>query len=107
VAAIEAYQKSPVVLGELAALRAGKAAAPVAAMATICIDAGRKDKIRPGDILGALTGAGGIEGAAVGKIDLADRQAYVAVASDQVEQALRCLAQGKIKGRSVRARRVD
>jgi ATP-independent RNA helicase DbpA len=107
VAAIEAYQKKPVVLGELAELLAGKSAAPVAAMATICIDAGRKDKIRPGDILGALTAEGGIEGAAVGKIDLADRQAYVAVASDQVEQALRCLARGKIKGRSVRARRVD
>jgi ATP-independent RNA helicase DbpA len=111
VAAIETYQKSPVVLGELAGLRAelqgGESVAKVAAMATICIDAGRKDKIRPGDILGALTAAGGIEGTAVGKIDLADHQAYVAVAADQVEQALRCLARGKIKGRSVRARRVD
>jgi ATP-dependent RNA helicase DbpA len=108
VSAIEAYQRSPVVFGELADLRADKEAAPlVAAMATICIDAGRKDKIRPGDILGALTAADGIKGSDVGKIDVADHQAYVAVARDQVDQALRCLSRGKIKGRSVRARRVD
>lgn len=107
VSAIETYQKRPVVFGELPQPRAVAASAPAPAMATICIDAGRKDKIRPGDILGALTAAGGIAGSAVGKIDLADHQAYVAIARDQVDHALRCLAGGRIKGRSVRARRVD
>ena len=48
-------------------------------MSTLCIAAGRKDKVRPGDILGALTGEAGIPGAQVGKIAIFDFQAFVAV----------------------------
>ena len=77
-----------------------------AAMVTIEIDAGRKDKVRAGDILGALTGPGGIAGSAVGKIDISDFHAYVAIDSDSVNQALQCLANGKIKGRTFKVRKM-
>jgi len=106
VAAIEAYQKSPIALGELDKLRANNDIELAAPMVTICIDAGRKDKVRAGDILGALTGPGGIDGGAVGKIDISDFHAYVAIASEHVNQALQCLAHGKIKGRSFKVRKV-
>ena len=50
-------------------------------MLTLLISGGRKDKVRPGDILGALTGeTGGISGGNVGKIEIHDRLSYVAVA---------------------------
>ena len=73
-------------------------------MTTLMIGAGRKDKVRPGDILGALTGDAGIPGTQVGKIAIFDFQAYVAVESVVAMQALERLNNGKIKGRSLRVR---
>ena len=75
-------------------------------MATLQIDGGKKQKIRPGDLLGALTGANGIEGSAVGKISIFDRTAYVAIKRTASKQALAVLNAGKIKGRSFRARKL-
>ena len=66
---------------------------------TLRIAAERKEKIRPGDILGALTGEGGINGKSVGKIDVMDYAAYVAIERSAAKQALACLLNGKIKGR--------
>lgn len=77
-----------------------------ASMVTLQIDGGRKQKVRPGDILGALTGKEGIAGKQVGKIDIFDHFAYVAVDRAAARPALRKLRDGKIKGRSFRARRV-
>ncbi|NOU13346.1 MAG: ATP-dependent RNA helicase DbpA [Methylococcaceae bacterium] len=74
-------------------------------MVTLWIDGGRKDKVRPGDILGALTGEGGIAGSEVGKIDLFDKHAYVAIKRDSADSALACLRNGKIKGRSFTVRK--
>ncbi|PZQ43285.1 MAG: ATP-dependent RNA helicase DbpA, partial [Ectopseudomonas oleovorans] len=73
-------------------------------MHTLCIGAGRKEKLRPGDILGALTGDAGIPGDQVGKIALFDYQALVAVQRDVARQALKRLSEGKIKGRTLRVR---
>jgi len=73
-------------------------------MTTIQISGGRKNKLRPGDLLGALTAQGGISGDAVGAIDLFDTCAYVAVESAQVSKALRQLTTRPIKGRKFRAR---
>ncbi|HVK99712.1 MAG TPA: ATP-dependent RNA helicase DbpA [Dongiaceae bacterium] len=73
-------------------------------MATLQIDSGKKQKIRPGDILGALTGENGIAGTQVGKIQLFDNCAYVAVSCDAVKPALKKLSEDKLKGRSVRVR---
>jgi ATP-independent RNA helicase DbpA len=66
---------------------------------TLVIEGGKKDKLRAGDILGALTGEGGLQGEDIGKIDIYDRQAYVAIASEQSEKAYNYLKQGKIKNR--------
>ncbi|PKH26780.1 ATP-dependent RNA helicase DbpA [Enterobacterales bacterium CwR94] len=71
---------------------------------TLCIDGGRKAKIRPGDVLGALTSEGGISGEQVGKISLTQTHAYVAVKPDIARQAMKQLQQGKIKGKTCRAR---
>lgn len=73
---------------------------------TLCIAGGRKDKVRPGDVLGALTGDAGLAGAAVGKIDLFEFQCYVAVNRDVAQKALKRLEAGKIKGRKFRVRMV-
>jgi ATP-independent RNA helicase DbpA len=73
-------------------------------MVTLQIDGGKKQKVRPGDVLGALTGEHGIDGADVGKIAVFDQSTYVAVARDAKKRALDKLARGRIKGRSFRVR---
>lgn len=66
---------------------------------TLYISGGRKDKIRKGDILGALTKTANIEGKYIGQIDIAERSSYVAVSFDQARNASSRLNQSKIKGR--------
>ncbi|HLM52894.1 MAG TPA: ATP-dependent RNA helicase DbpA, partial [Pseudoxanthomonas sp.] len=80
--------------------------APAAAMATLRIDAGRSDKLRPGDVLGALTGEAGLPATAIGKIDIFATRSYVAVQRGQVDKALARLGAGRIKGRNFRVRRL-
>ncbi|WP_140720163.1 ATP-dependent RNA helicase DbpA [Pseudomonas sp. Hp2] len=79
---------------------------PQAAMATLRIDGGKTDKLRPGDILGALTGDAGLSGAAIGKIAIFPTRSYVAVARAQADKALARLEAGKIKGRRFRVRKL-
>jgi ATP-independent RNA helicase DbpA len=79
-----------------------------APMDTLRISGGRKDKLRPADILGALTGeAGGLAGDDVGKIEIHDRFSFVAVKRAVSEKALASLRAGRIKGRRFRSERVD
>ncbi|MEZ9893243.1 ATP-dependent RNA helicase DbpA [Vibrio lentus] len=73
-------------------------------MVTIQIDGGKKAKLRAGDILGALTGQGGIDGKSVGKINLFAMRAYVAVERAMAKKALGKIESGKMKGRQFRAR---
>lgn len=80
---------------------------PQPSMFTIEINGGKKQKLRKGDILGALTGEGGIEGSDVGKIQIAATRSLVAVARHSVKPALRKLGQDKIKGRSYKVRWMD
>ena len=105
VVAIEALQNGPVASLAAAALKPAAGFALTPAMVTLQIDGGRKDKVRPGDILGALTGEAGIPGPQVGKIDIFDHSAYVAVERGVAEQALKRLSAGKIKGRNFKIRR--
>lgn len=77
------------------------------AMTTLQIDGGKKQKLRPGDILGALTGDHGIAGSDVGKIHIADNCAYVAIKREETQAALQILGRGKLKGRSFRVRLVE
>ncbi|WP_263407099.1 ATP-dependent RNA helicase DbpA [Pseudomonas putida] len=102
--AIGALQKSPLRWDQLDSLKnkGGEPLLPV--MTTLCIAAGRKDKLRPGDILGALTGDAGIPGKQVGKIAIFDFQAFVAVERALAKQAMQRLNNGKIKGRALKVR---
>ncbi len=75
-------------------------------MSTIQIDGGKKQKLRPGDILGALTADYRIEGSDVGKIQVANSWAYVAVKTDVLETAVQLLNNGKMKGKKFRARKI-
>ncbi len=87
----------------LSPLPAPAVAASVASMRTIFVGGGRKDKLRPGDILGALTGppevgGAGLAAGSVGKIEIHDRFSYVAVAAAGADAAVAALRQGRIKG---------
>ncbi|MCQ4271249.1 ATP-dependent RNA helicase DbpA [Pseudomonas kuykendallii] len=102
--AIETLQKAPLNWHPLNSLKPRDGAPLQAPMTTLCINGGRKEKIRPGDILGALTGEAGIPGAQVGKIAIFDFQAFVAVERGIARQALKRLAEGRIKGKSFKVR---
>lgn len=73
---------------------------------TLAVDAGRQDKLRPGDLLGALTGDAGLPAAAVGKIDVFPTRTYVAIARESSDRAMKRLRAGKIKGRTFRIRKI-
>ncbi|NTV12272.1 MAG: ATP-dependent RNA helicase DbpA, partial [Zoogloea sp.] len=73
-------------------------------MVTLQILGGRKDKIRPGDVLGALTGEAGFSREQVGKINVTDQTTYVAVLRGIAEDAVRRLSAGKLKGKPVKVR---
>jgi len=105
VKSIEAYLNTSVKWDEVAPFKIDYESRFEPPMVTLWIDGGRKDKVRPGDILGALTGEGGIEGTEVGKIDIFDAHAYVAIKQDSVNKALVCLQKGKIKGRNFMVRK--
>jgi len=71
---------------------------------TVQVSAGRKHKVRPGDILGALTGeAGGLAGADIGKIERHDHFSYVAVAREHARHAVHALNVGRIKAKRYKA----
>jgi ATP-independent RNA helicase DbpA len=73
---------------------------------TLQILGGRKEKIRPGDVLGALTKDLGFDGALIGKINVNEFSTYVAVDRSIADKALLGLNAGKVKGRSVKVRRL-
>ena len=75
----------------------------LAPMQTIRIDGGKTDKLRPGDILGTLTGEGGIDGKVIGKINITPLRSYVAIQRGSARDAVNYLRNGKIKGRRFRA----
>ncbi len=75
-------------------------------MVTLQILGGRKEKIRPGDVLGALTKDLGFDGARIGKINVNEFSTYVAVERAIAREALRGLNAGKVKGKTVKVRRL-
>jgi len=106
-ALIEQRQGSPIRYQRIEALDGKPRGVPQAAMVTLRIDAGRTDKLRPGDIVGALTGdAGGLPKDAIGKIDVFPTRSYVAIVRKEGEHALAQLRAGKIKGRRFRVHRL-
>jgi ATP-independent RNA helicase DbpA len=76
-------------------------------MRTLQIVGGRKEKIRPGDVLGALTKDMGFAGTQIGKISVNEFSTYVAVEAGIASEALKRLSSGKVKGRSVKVRLLE
>lgn len=91
----------------LSELTAAADAAPLRpAMVTLQILGGRKEKIRPDDVLGALTKDLGLQMARVGKINVNEFSTYVAVDRDVAKDALLGLNAGTVKGKRVKVRRL-
>ena len=100
--AVEVLPWEPLVVPPLEGLL--EALAEGLRMETIRISGGRKQRVRPGDILGALTGdAGGLRGDDVGRIEIHEALSYVAVARRVARDAVRRLNDGRIKGKRFRA----
>jgi ATP-independent RNA helicase DbpA len=109
--AIEAFQDSPVSIEKTASLavpehKTQENCRLSPPMITLCINGGRKDKIRAGDLLGALTANASLPGKQIGKINITDNHTYVAVERPVARQALQILSEGTIKGRRFRARKL-
>ena len=72
---------------------------------TLSIDGGKRQKLRPGDILGSLTKEAGIDGEDIGKINVTNQVSFIAVKLRSVKRAMAQFREGKIKGKKFRARR--
>ncbi|XYI30553.1 ATP-dependent RNA helicase DbpA [Cupriavidus oxalaticus] len=73
-------------------------------MVTLQMLGGRKEKIRPGDILGALTGEAGFAKEQIGKINVLEMSTYIAVERSIGREAVKRLNAGKVKGKKVKVR---
>ncbi|MEJ7805618.1 MAG: ATP-dependent RNA helicase DbpA [Telluria sp.] len=112
---IEEYQHAPVSWFKLNELDDETEAAAAAPMVTLCISGCKKDKLRPGDLLGALTGDAGLTKEQVGKINVTEFQTYVALERSVAKVAFQRLNAGNplgrdfgnIKGRSFKMRFID
>ena len=107
IAPLEARLQQPIKLERLNLPGKPKDVPVPAGRVTLCIDGGRRDKMRPGDILGALTGDAGLPAAVVGKINTYETRSYVAIDKSSAAIALKRLRDSKIKGRKFRVRPID
>ncbi|MES2423237.1 MAG: ATP-dependent RNA helicase DbpA [Pseudomonadota bacterium] len=101
---IEQYQSITSVWHKLDELTPASTAPLLPPMVTLQILSGRKEKIRPGDVLGALTGDAGFTREQVGKINVTDFCTFVAVDRAIANDAMDRLNAGKVKGKSVKVR---
>ncbi len=112
---IEQYQDGPVQWHDLKELGDDREPAAPAPMVTLCISGGKKDKLRPGDLLGALTGDAGLTKEQVGKINVFEFMTYVALERGAAAGAFKRLNAGNrlgpdfgnIKGRSFKMRFIE
>ncbi|MEJ2406389.1 MAG: ATP-dependent RNA helicase DbpA [Candidatus Thiodiazotropha sp.] len=105
--AIEASQETKLQMDQPRGLELPEGFRLTAPMITLCINGGRKEKVRPGDILGALTANAAVPGSKVGKIDIFDHLAYVAIDRSVRKKALQVLSEGNIKGRRFKVRLIQ
>jgi ATP-dependent RNA helicase DbpA len=99
--AIEALMGESLVWGKIETLTPSAQGILPPNMMTLRLMAGRKDKIRPGDILGALTKEAGLKAEMIGKIDILNLHAYVAIEKSQAKKAYAHFVKGKIKGKKI------
>ncbi|ABD71281.1 DEAD/DEAH box helicase-like [Rhodoferax ferrireducens T118] len=101
---IEQYQKRESVWHKLDELKPTGQGPLLPPMVTLQILGGRKEKIRPGDVLGALTADAGYSREQIGKIVVTEFTTFVAVQRDIALAAMQKLNAGKVKGKSVKVR---
>ena len=104
---IEQLQKTESEWHKLAELTPASKEPLLPPMVTLQIVGGRKEKIRAGDVLGALTGEAGFTREQIGKINVNEFSTYVAVDRAIANEAQQKLSGGRIKGKSVRVRFMD
>jgi ATP-independent RNA helicase DbpA len=101
---IEKYQGQPIVWSNPKSLKPAPGGALRAPMITLCIQGGKKDKLRPGDLLGALTKDAGVAADHIGKINILDFVSFVALDRAIAQEARSRLSERNIKGRRFRMR---
>ena len=109
---LEDYMKTSLEMSPLPDASVLSKSPPRPTMITLQIDGGKRQKVRPGDILGALTSDKGestqpINGDQVGKIQIFDQSAYVALKREVANKAINKLSRGKIKGRTFKVRIIN
>ncbi|MDF0604927.1 ATP-dependent RNA helicase DbpA [Neisseriaceae bacterium TC5R-5] len=104
---IENYQQAELTWANLSELSAAPGGRLVPTMATLEIAGGKRDKLRPGDILGALTGEAGFTGNQIGKIAILELASFVALERTIAQAALQRLSNCKIKGRQFKMRLLE
>jgi ATP-independent RNA helicase DbpA len=102
--AIEEYQDKSCTTAQVETLSRHNDYRLKSPMVTLQIDSGKKNKVRPGDLLGALTGDAGLAGKQIGKIDIFPLFSYVAIEPNALPKALNYFKNGRVKGRFTRAR---
>lgn len=103
--AIESYQDKRLIIENLVVSNnRSQHPAVIPRTTTLHVNGGKKDKVRAGDIVGALTANTALSKEQIGKITVLDKSIYVAITRDQAKKALDILSNGKIKGRRFRAR---
>lgn len=70
-------------------------------MVRLFINIGKKQHVKPGDILGAIAGESGIPGRLVGAIDMYDKYTFVEVPREYGKEILQAMSDSKIKGKSI------
>ncbi len=106
ICAIEDAQTQPLVWGNVSELTQSNQPPAAPTMITLCLDSGKKDKIRAGDILGALTKDGGLPVESIGKINVLPLKSYVAIHKNHATQAYQYFQRGTLKGRRVRVQKM-
>lgn len=106
ICAIEDSQTQPLIWGNLQELTPSNELPSHPKMITLCLDVGKKDKIRAGDILGALTKDLALPGDVIGKINIFPMKSYVAIHNHHAKQAQQFLQNGKLKGCRVNVRKI-
>lgn len=104
---IEQEMSNPLIWGKQNKLVPINTSMKLPEMVTLRIAAGRKDKIRPGDILGTLIKEAGLSVDNIGQIDISTLCSYVAIERGLVDKAYKYLKNGKLKGRKVNAQRLS
>lgn len=102
--AIENITQQPIKLDSILEIKSENTTPYVPQMITLCLNIGKKDKIRAGDILGALTKDAALPGDAIGKINVLPLKSYIAINKNIVAKAIQYFKMGKIKGRTVGAK---